>query len=121
VESIPFGGQKSEFRPKGVSEELVGMYDRNGDLRFHRIFEWMLSKIGNADDVSFYEYMAARMWNYMLHVISMTHWKPKYFCTGKEKYIKRKTSFGFLDANSLGVCKAIRQLSGHGRQGKPWM
>jgi hypothetical protein len=80
VEPIPFFGQKSDFRPKVTTEELAGMYDGNGDLRFHCIFEWMLPKFGNADDVSFYEYMAARMWNYMLHIISTTHWKPKYFC-----------------------------------------
>jgi hypothetical protein len=73
VEPIPFGGQKSEFRPKVTTEELAGMYDGNGDLRFYRIFEWMLPKFGDVDDVSFYEYMAAQMRNYMLHVISSSH------------------------------------------------
>jgi hypothetical protein len=85
VEPIPFGGRKSEFRPKVMTEELAGMYDGNGNLHFYRIFEWMLSKFGNADGVSFYEYMAVRMRNYILHVISLSHWKPKYFCPAKEK------------------------------------
>ncbi len=73
VESIPFSGQKSEFRTKVMTEELARMYNGNSDLCFYRLFEWMLQKFGDVDDILFYEYMVAWMQNYMLHVISSSH------------------------------------------------
>jgi hypothetical protein len=107
VEPIPFGGQKSEFRPKVTTEKLAAMYNGNGDLRFYRIFEWMLPKFGNVDDISFYEYMAARMQNYMLHIISSSDWKPKYFCPAKEKYITAEDVARFFG------CQLARSLRGN--------
>jgi len=42
IHPIPFGGTTETFRPKVSEEELKGFTDKNGDIRFYRIYEWML-------------------------------------------------------------------------------
>ena len=39
------------------------------------------------DGDSFYKFLAARMRNYMLHVIKEKGWVPKYYCPSDKKYI----------------------------------
>jgi hypothetical protein len=97
-----------------MTEELAGMYNGNGGLCFYCIFEWMLPKFGVVDDVSFYEYMVAWMQNYMLHVISLSHWKPTYFCPAEEKYITAEDVAWFFG------CQLARSLRGNPSIERTW-
>jgi len=72
------------FCPKVSEEELKGFTDEHSDIRFCHIYEWMLPSF---DGNSFYEFLAVRMRNYMLHVTKEKGWVPKYYCPSDEKYI----------------------------------
>jgi hypothetical protein len=39
---VPFTGENELFTPKVTEEELESFKDTNGDIRFERVFEWML-------------------------------------------------------------------------------
>ena len=47
--------------------------DEHGNIRFHKIFEWMLPPF---EGVSFYEFLSARIRNFMLHSIKDKGWMP---------------------------------------------
>jgi hypothetical protein len=65
IHPIPFGGTMETFCPKVSEEELKGFTDEHGDIRFYRIYEWMLQSF---DGDSFYNFLAARMRNYIVCV-----------------------------------------------------
>jgi len=58
------------------------MIDVHGNIRFSKIFEWMLPTF---DGVSFYDFLSARMLNFMLHNIQTKGWTSLYY--QKEKII----------------------------------
>ena len=60
-----------------MEEELRRFMDEGGDICFHCIFEWMLPKFWGSK--TFYECLAPRMWNYMVHFIATKNWVPKYY------------------------------------------
>ena len=72
------------FCPKVSKEELKGFTDEHGDTRFCCIYKWMLPLF---DSDSVYLSLAARMHNYMLHVIKEKGWVPKYYRPSDKKYI----------------------------------
>ena len=67
-------------------DKLMLMYDNYGDISFHKLFEWMVPKFG--DVKTFYECLAAKMWNYMVYCIQTKGFTPKYFDPADEKYIQ---------------------------------
>ena len=42
IQPIPFTGPAEFFRPNLTDKELKGMLDEHGDIRFSKIYEWML-------------------------------------------------------------------------------
>jgi hypothetical protein len=64
IHPIPFTGLADFFCPNISDEELKGMVDVHGNVRFSKIFEWMLLTF---EGESFYEFLSARMRNFMLH------------------------------------------------------
>ena len=60
------------------------MMDEYGDIRFHKIFEWMLPTL---EGVSFYEFLSARMCIFMMHSIKDKGWTPLYYRPTNEKVI----------------------------------
>ena len=66
VTPIPFTGDKEEFTVKISDEELEDLRDDSGDIRFYKVFQWLLPKY---DDQSLWEFLAARMRNYMIHLM----------------------------------------------------
>jgi hypothetical protein len=104
IHPIPFGGMLEVFRPKVSDEELKGFIDAHGDIRFSRIYEWMLPSF---DGDSFYEFLAARMRNYMLHVIKTKGWVPKYYRPSDKKYIRADDVARFFG------CQLARSLRGN--------
>ncbi len=73
---MPFGGTTETFCLKVSEVELKGFTDKHGDIRFCRIYEWMLPSF---DGDSFYEFLAGWMRNYMLHIIKEKWWVLKYY------------------------------------------
>ncbi len=63
---IPLTGMSEFFHPSISNKEMKGMINKHGNVRFQKIFEWMLLKF---DGESFYEGLLARMRNYMVHSI----------------------------------------------------
>ena len=57
--------------------ELAKMRDTHGTIRFSKVFDWLLPKF-EGDDL-FYEFIAARMRNYMLRIISVQGFKPCHY------------------------------------------
>jgi hypothetical protein len=72
------------------------MMDEHGNIRFHKIFEWMLPTF---EGVSCYEFLCARMRNFMLHSIKDKGWTPLYYCPADEKVISADGIVRFLDAS----------------------
>jgi hypothetical protein len=60
------------------------MIDEHCEVRFHKIFEWMLLTF---DGKSFYECLSAQMRNYMAHSIKSKGWRPCYYCPANGKVI----------------------------------
>ena len=69
VEPVAFTGNDEYFSPN-ISDELLATFkDANGDIRFERVFEWMLPRFGEDEDVEYYDFIAARMRYYMIHIM----------------------------------------------------
>jgi hypothetical protein len=79
IDPVPFTGSHQEFTPKITPEELESMKDSSGDIRYESVFQWMLPKFtSEAGEQTYFEFIAARMRNYMLHIIAKHSYKPKY-------------------------------------------
>jgi hypothetical protein len=63
---IPFTGPAEFFCPNIYDKELKVMMDAHGNICFSKIFEWILPTF---DVDSFYDFLSARMHNFMLHSI----------------------------------------------------
>mmetsp|Transcript_29715 Transcript_29715/g.54809 ORF Transcript_29715/g.54809 Transcript_29715/m.54809 type:complete len:112 (+) Transcript_29715:659-994(+) len=84
VKPLPYTGDSEEFGVNITDEELAGLKDANGDILFYKVMEWCLPRF---DREIFWEWQAARMRNYMVHLSLTTDWKPKYYNLSKGKVI----------------------------------
>ena len=75
VDPITYTGNE-EFAVKITDEEVEQLKDENGDIRFHKVIEWCIQKF---DGESYWEWLAARMRNYMVHLMATEEWKPRYY------------------------------------------
>ncbi len=64
------------------------MKDAHGLIQFHLVFDWLLPKFGKGlDEVGFYEFVVARMQNYMIRIIWKGAFSPEYYDPYNEKFI----------------------------------
>ena len=77
IDPIPFTGLNEFFGVNMTDAEMESMKDKNGDIRYNKIFEWMLPTFGDTVE-SFWEFVAGRMRSYMTHLM-MQGWKPRWF------------------------------------------
>jgi hypothetical protein len=87
--------------------------DAHGDIGFHKLFEWMLPTF---EGVSFYEFLSARMRNYMLHSIKDKGWTPVYYRPADGRTISADDVvhfFGCQLACSLRGNPSIRKTGQH--------
>ena len=63
------------------------MKDDNGDICFHKVMEWMLLQIDKEGGgrETLWEFQAARMRNYVKHIVGVFNYKPKYYDPFAEK------------------------------------
>ena len=69
VAPIPYApreGDGDEFDVKITDEELASLRDESGDIRFWKVAEFCLPRFG---DMSYWDWMAGRMKNYMVHIM----------------------------------------------------
>jgi hypothetical protein len=104
IHPIPFDGTTETFCPKVSDKELKGFIDKHGNIRISRIYKWMLPLF---DGDSFYEFLAARMRNWMLHVIKAKGGVPKFYRLSDEKYIQADNVARFFG------CQLARSLRGN--------
>ena len=100
IHPIQFTGPAEFFRPNLSEDKLKTMFDKHGNIRFSKIFEWMLPTF---DDVSFYEFLLARMCNCMLHSIQTKGWCHCTIVLLTAKLFLLTTLCAFLEANWRGV------------------
>jgi hypothetical protein len=60
------------------------MKDSSGYIRYESVFQWMLPKFtSDAGEQMYFEFIAERMRNYMLHIIATHLFKLKYYSLSK--------------------------------------
>ena len=81
IDPIEWTGGNEEFTVHITDEEVKTLLmDDNKEIRFEKVFQWCLPRFGNDDDVSLFEFQAARMRNYMRKRMVEDNWRPKYYC-----------------------------------------
>ncbi|KAL3778017.1 hypothetical protein ACHAW5_000523 [Stephanodiscus triporus] len=68
-------GVNEFFGVKMTDAEMERMKDENGDIRYNKIFEWMLLMFAGE---MFWDFLAARMRSYMTHIM-VQGWKPRWY------------------------------------------
>jgi hypothetical protein len=111
IHPIPFTGTSEFIHPKISDIEMKEMIDKHGNVRFHKIFEWMLPTF---DDKSFYECLSARMRNYMAHSIKSKGWMRCYYCPADGKVIVADDVARFFG------CQIVRSLGGNPSIARTW-
>ena len=56
---MPYTGTQEYFAPKISDEVLASLKDASGDIRFEKVFKWLLPRFGD-DDVDFFEFLQRR-------------------------------------------------------------
>jgi hypothetical protein len=77
IDPITFTGLNEFFGVNMTNAEMESMKDKNEDIRYNKIFKWMLPTFGDTVE-SFWEFVAGRMRSYMTHPI-LQGWKPQWF------------------------------------------
>ena len=74
VGPIEYTGKSEQFEVNVTEEEVTEMMDGNGDIRYYKVLEWSLPRFEGESPLLF-DWIAARMQNYMVHLIKTTGWK----------------------------------------------
>jgi hypothetical protein len=85
IEPIPYTGENEFFGVNMSDWEIEQMKDKHGDIRYDKIFEWMLPTIREGE--SFWNFLAARMRLYMFYLM-LGGWKPRWFDPDKGTIIE---------------------------------
>ena len=119
IEPIPFTGDNDTFSVKMTDEELESVKDKSGDIRFERIFEWLLPRFGEDGAIDFWEFLAARMRNYMIHIMRAKDFKPKFY-NPKPVDILDKTTIRADHVARFFGCHIARMLRGFPSIDETW-
>ena len=85
IEPIPYTGENEFFGVNMSNWKIEQMKDEHGDIRYDKIFEWMLPTIREGE--SFWRFLAARMRSYMSYLM-LGGWKPRWFDPDKGTIIE---------------------------------
>jgi len=80
------------------------MCDAHGVIRFHLVFEWLLPTFG---EDRFYEFIAGRMRNYMIHIMKDELFLLAYFDPMDEKYIQADEVTRFFGCQLVHAIKGL--------------
>ncbi|KAL3798584.1 hypothetical protein ACHAW5_000574 [Stephanodiscus triporus] len=79
------------------------MRDAHGVIRYHLVFEWLLLTFG---EEGFFEFVAGRMQNYMIHIMKDELFRPRYFDPMDKKYTQADHVARFFG------CQLVRAIKG---------
>eukprot|EP00956_Cyclotella_meneghiniana_P001712 scaffold1870_cov73-Cyclotella_meneghiniana.AAC.3 len=79
IQPLPFTGTADLFTPNITDVELESLKDANGDIRFESVFELCLPRFGDNQETDYFEFVAARMRNYMIHIMRTKNFKPRHY------------------------------------------
>jgi hypothetical protein len=80
IDPIEWMGGDEEFSINITDAEINSLKDENGEIRYEKVFEWALPRFGSGDDeLTLFEFQAARMRNYMRKRMVEDGWTPKYY------------------------------------------
>ena len=51
MEPLPYTGTSKEFKVDISDDELKALFDANGDIYFERVFDWLLPRFGNDEEI----------------------------------------------------------------------
>ena len=74
---MPYSGGNELFIIDITYDEVKSFIDDIGDIRFDIVLEWTLSKFGENNEISLFEWQAARMQNYMIYIIENKGYNPR--------------------------------------------
>ena len=79
VVPIPYTDGNEDVSLNITAAEIKGMKDASGDIRFHKVIEYLLPRFKNSEvgQQSLWEWQAARMRNYMKYLVMHHGYKPK--------------------------------------------
>ena len=103
INPVPYTGEAELFGVKLAKGDLKKMRDAHGVIRFHFVFEWLLPTFG---EDGFYEFIAGRMRNYMIHIMKNEMFLLAYFDPMDEKYIQVDQVTCFFG------CQLVRAIKG---------
>lgn len=110
AESLPYTGGNEEAIVNITPEELEELKDDNGDIRFYKVFLWILARFG--DNQSLFQWQCDRMQNYLVHIMKDDGFKPKYFHPEnnpiKPSHVARM--YGAIVANCLYGNRSVEQI-----------
>ena len=112
VQLVPYTGSATYFSVKISTAELTTLKDEYGDIRFQKVLEWTLPTFGE-DDQTLFNWQAACMRNYMLHIMDTQLNKPKYCNPAEGDMISDSDVarfYGVLIGRSLSGGGAITDL-----------
>ena len=89
---------------KIADTELTGLIDKNGDLRFHRVHEWALPKLGKE---RYWEWIPPRMRNYMVHIVLHDGYNPRFYKPKEDHIVLADHVARFFG------CQHARMMRGH--------
>ena len=75
IEPVPYTGVNEFFGVNMTDAEMERMKDENGDIRYNKVFEWMLPMFAGE---TLWDFLAARMRSYMTHLM-VQRWKPRWY------------------------------------------
>ena len=87
IKRIPYRPREGEsiyFDVRITDDELESVKDDHGDIRFEKVVELLLPGF---DGEGYFEWIGARMQNYMIHIIRTQDYKPRYYNPASDKVI----------------------------------
>jgi len=107
MEPVPYTGPSELFDIKLEDGDLEKMKDGRGTIRFHLVFDWLLPKFGEGlDKEGFYDFVAARMRNYMTEIIRKRAYRPEHYDPFDGKFITADHVTCFFG------CQLAREIKG---------
>jgi hypothetical protein len=93
IDPIEWTGGDEEFSVNITDAEINTLKDEKGEIRYEKVFEWALPRLGDDDEQSLFEFQAAMMQNYMQKRIVEDGWTPKYYTGDRVITTDHVTSF----------------------------
>ena len=99
---VPRPGETDEFDVCLTEDELESLKDGFGDVRYEKVHDFLLPRI---DGIHYYEWLAARMRNYMIRLIRHEGYKPQYYNPAKHKEIQAHHVARYF---GIELCRMLR-------------